>query len=340
MKKSVLLFGTLLLMTFYANAQISQIESILLASKEDANKLASAYFNPISKGFIYGTNAGWYHTAKVHKTFGFDVSFGLNASMVPSEDEMYTISALGLASITSNSETAPTALGGNNAPSVEVSTTVEGQTVSASFNLPSGFKDDFVFGGLPTANMQFNLGLPYDFEAMLRFVPKVGNDNTTGELLGFGLKKEITEWFGPLDKLPLHVTLMGSFTNMKVNYGLSGNLGTATDKQINMKLNAYTVQAIASLNFPIINVYGGIGYSAGSSNYDMLGTYELEYQTGNPIVPTITQSITDPLSLTTQASSFTTTIGARLSLGFLKIYGNYSIQEYNTASLGMAISVF
>jgi hypothetical protein len=33
------------------------------------------------------------------------------------------------------------------------------------------------------------------------------------------------------------------------------------------------------------------------------------------------------------------TIGARLSLGFFKIYGSYALQEYNTANLGIAFSL-
>ena len=47
-----------------------ELESILLAAQEDANKLTEAYMNPGMKGLIYGMNSGWYHTAKVHKKLG------------------------------------------------------------------------------------------------------------------------------------------------------------------------------------------------------------------------------------------------------------------------------
>ena len=63
----VLIFGT--------QVSISQeFESILLAAREDANKLTEAYINPAMTGMIYGMNSGWYHTANVHKKLGFDIS--------------------------------------------------------------------------------------------------------------------------------------------------------------------------------------------------------------------------------------------------------------------------
>ena len=54
-------------------------------------------------GLVYGMNNGWYHTAKAHKLFGFDISIGLNASIVPSKDEIFTFASLGLSSNTTSS---------------------------------------------------------------------------------------------------------------------------------------------------------------------------------------------------------------------------------------------
>lgn len=89
--------------TFQTNAQNSDgFESILLAAG-DAEKLTEAYINPAMTGLIYGMNNGWYHTAKAHKLFGFDISIGLNASIVPSKDEIFTFASLGLSSNTTSS---------------------------------------------------------------------------------------------------------------------------------------------------------------------------------------------------------------------------------------------
>jgi hypothetical protein len=334
MKKFVLIFISVFALSFNAKAQ-DGMEAILLADPADANKLLDAYINPAMTGLIYGMNSGWYHTAKVHKTLGFDITIGLNASIVPSENEIFRFADLGLTSVTSTSATSPTIGGPKNAPIANVSTTFNGTPVTASFTMPEGVKDDLPLNAVPTPAVQFNLGLPAKFEAMLRLVPKVGSDDVKGNLLGLGLKKEITSWFGPMKKTPLHVSLLAAFTSMNVDYDLQNDSSIPGSNQAaEFKLNSYTFQAIASLNFPVINFYGGFGYSGGSSSLKMLGTYDLSYNGG-----TFTRTITDPIDQDFDASGFRTTVGARLSLGFFKIFADYTLQEYNTISAGIAIGI-
>ena len=335
--KNLLLTLSLVSMTFTLNAQ--ELESILLAAKEDANKLTKSYINPGMKGLIYGMNSGWYHTAEVHKKFGFDISIGLNASIVPEKDELITFADLGLTSITSTSTTSPTLAGSGDGAFVDVNAVVQGQSVSTSFEMPSGIKDDLPLSAVPTPSIQLSVGLPFKLDAMLRLVPEVGDEDVKGKLFGFGLKKELTSLLGPLDKLPLHVSVLAAYTTMDVNYAIDGTEISGQNQSAEFKLNSFTAQAIASLNFPIINVYGGIGYSGGSSSLKMSGTYELEYDTGQPAPnDTIIETITDPIDLDFDARGFRATLGARLSLGFFKIFADYTLQEYNTASAGIAFS--
>ncbi|GAA3637617.1 DUF6588 family protein [Flavivirga jejuensis] len=330
--KKITLLCLLLLVTHISRSQ--ELESILLASKEDANKLMKSYINPAMKGLIYGMNSGWYHTAKVHKKLGFDVTIGLNASMVPSKDELFDIAGLGLTSITpSGSSITPTVAGSGDGAMLDVNATVEGQTVTASFEMPSGVSDDLPLGAVPTPSIQVGVGLPYKFDVMLRLVPEVGSDDVKGKLFGVGLKREITSIFGPADKLPLHVSVLAAYTSMDVNYGIDGDIIPGQNQNAEFKLNAYTVQAIGSLNFPIINVYGGLGYTGGSSTLKMQGTYELQYNN----IPT-SISVTDPIDLDFDTGGLRTTLGVRLSLGFFKIFADYTLQEYNTLSAGMAFS--
>lgn len=318
------------------------LEAILLAGKEDAGKLTEAYMNPAMTGLIYGMNSGWYHTAQAHKTFGFDISIGLNASMVPSKDELFKFADLGLsASTTSTSPTGATVAGTNTleAP-VTINTVIDGQQVSASFNMPAGVKEDLPLNAVPTPSVQFTLGLPKQFDLMVRLVPEVGSDDVKGNLFGIGVKKEITSLFGVIEKLPLHISLLGAYTNMDVNYDIQNDSSIPGTNQVaTFNLSAYTVQAIASINFPIINFYGGIGYSAGTSDLKMLGTYELEYETGQPFpYDTVKETVTDPINLDFDASGVRATVGTRLSLGFFKIFADYTIQEYNTVAAGIAFS--
>lgn len=330
MKKLNLL---VLLFLISISSKAQELESILLASQADAEKLTEAYINPAMNGLIYGMNSGWYHTAKAHKKLGFDITIGFNASFVPTKDELINFASLGLTSISSSSATSPTVAGTGDGAMMDVNATVQGQSVTASFEMPSGINDDLPLGAVPTPAVQIGVGLPYKFDVMLRLVPEVGSDDVKGKLLGLGLKKEITSIFGPLDKLPLHVSLLAAYTSMDVNYEIDGNTIPGQNQKAEFKLNSFTAQAIASLNFPVINVYGGLGYSGGSSTLKMLGTYELQYD--NIATPV---SVVDPIDLDFKSSGFRATIGARLSLGFFKIFGDYTLQEYNTASAGIAFS--
>ena len=327
--------------TFNAKAQTNDgFESILLASG-DAAKITEAYMNPAMKGLIYGMNNGWYHTAKAHKLFGFDISIGLNATIVPRADEVFRFADLGLTNTTSTSATAATVAGDKDLQvPVTFNGTVSGQNVSATFNMPGGIKGDVPLNAIPTPAVQVGLGLPWKIDAMVRLVPEVGSDNVKGSLIGIGLKKEITSWFGPMKKTPLHVSLLAAYTSMTVDYDIQAESSiSGAGQRAEFDLNSYTVEAIASLNFPVINIFGGIGYNGGTSNLRMLGTYRLEYDTGLPVPnDTVTETVVDPLNLDFDASGFKTTVGARLSLGFFKIFGSYTLQEYNTVNAGIAFS--
>ena len=353
MKKYILILISVFTLSNTVNAQ-DGFENILLADGTDANKLMEAYFAPAMEGFIYGMNNGWYHTAKVHKVLGFDITVGLSAAIVPSEKELFSISALGLTSVTATSPTASTFAGPNSPTTFTVSKTVtindpsspangQSRTVTANFDTPGGVTSDLPLNAVPAPVAQLNVGLPFKMEAMVRYFPEtdLGNDGGKANMLGLGLKKEITSWFGPIDKLPLHVSLLAAYTSMDVSYGFPNSTSglIVNNGAAEFSLKAYTFQAIGSLNFPFINIYGGIGYSSGESTFKMSGSYRGEFsyteagQTYN-----YSETLTPP-DMKFNASGVKTTIGARFSLWFLKIFADYTIQEYNTVSAGIALSI-
>ena len=353
MKKYILILISVFALSNTVKAQ-DDFQNILLADGADANKLLQAYFAPAMEGFIYGMNNGWYHTAKVHKILGFDLTVGLSAAIMPSEKEIFNIASLGLTSVSSNATSASTFGGPNTPTTFTVTKTVtindpgspangQSRTVTANFDTPGGVTSDLPLNAIPAPLVQLNVGLPFKMEAMVRYFPEtdLGNDGGKAKMLGLGLKKEITSWFGPLDKLPLHVSLLAAYTSMDVNYGFPNSTSglIVNNGAAAFELKAYTVQAIGSLNFPFINIYGGIGYSSGSSSLKMTGTYRGEFsyteagQTYN-----YTENLSVP-NMSFDASGVKTTIGARVSLWFLKIFADYTIQEYNTVSAGIALSI-
>ena len=107
-------------------------------------------------------------------------------------------------------------------------------------------------------------------------------------------------------------------------------------------MNTWTVQALASLDFKFITLYGGVGYNSGKTSVKMKGnytlTYDIEDSNGN-VIGTTEESITNPINLDFEANGVRATIGTRLNLGIFKMFADYTFQEYNTATLGIAISV-
>lgn len=314
-------------------------EGMLFADSEDTNRLMNAYMNPAMKGLVYGMSNGWYHTAKVHKKFGFDITIGVSGATAPSKDEMFSLSNLkSINQATGGGITSATVVGSENDGSNATVTFQEnGITYTGTFQMPGGIKENLPLDFVPAPAIQASLGLPFKSEVILRYTPKVGEDDVKGSLFGVGLKKEITSWFGPLDKLPLHVSILAAYTTMAVDYNIvdedpNDNINIENGK-VDFDLNSYTVQAIASLNFPVINFYGGVGYTGGTSSMDVLGKYTLSYNASLN-----QRTLNNPLNIDSNAGGFSATIGTRLSLGFFKIFGSYTLQEYNSVNAGIAFS--
>lgn len=349
MKKSILIFMGVFALSFNTKAQ-NGLETVFFADISDANKLVTEFLRPAAEGFIYGTTSTWYHTAKVHKILGFDISIG-GSLYIPTEDKKtFDINSLNLSNkITEKPLTSPTILGNLDTKSNDFKVTIPANSdedinggnhpeLERSFTIPGRF-----LKSIPTPFIQLSVGLPNKFEATLRLIPKVSREirgnNLEAKLFGLGVKKEITDLFGVINKSPLHISLMGAFTNMIVTSTIKDpdtDKITITNGSTKLKLNSYTAQAIASLDFPFINVYGGFGYVRGVSSFNITGTYMLEYNGGGK---DSTKQITDPLSLEYDISGLTSTIGARVSLGFFKLFGSYTLQEYNTLSAGMVFNI-
>jgi len=345
MKKYLLIFIGVLTFSFTAKAQ-DGFENFLLLEQPDSKELLQAYFSPAMKGFIYSMNNGWYHTAKVHKKFGFDLTIGLSASIVPTKDEVFKLADLSLSnSITGNANyngatEYATFTGSDNNNSLHFTKNIAGADRDLSFSLPNGATENLPLNAVSAPIVQLGLGLPFKTDVMLRIIPKVGFGSGNIDMLGIGIKKEITSWFGPLDKLPfLHVSLLAAYTTLNVEYGIEdSNTGDfrSSNAIASSKLKAFTTQAIASLNFPFINIYGGFGYSSGSSTLSMDGDFHHQFAPFETS-PVAFTPLADGLDF--KESGMKTTVGARLSLGFFKIFADYTLQEYNTVSAGIAISI-
>jgi len=342
----------IIIVFLFLTTQISkaqELESIILAA-DDASKLTENYISPVMKGFMYSMNGGWYTTAKTHQQYGFDVTINANVSFVPSSDEVFQFiqSEYAYLSLPNGETSISTVLGNDNETTVDVSVPVTGEDNSfkvASFNMPGGIGSDLPLKGVPTPMIQVGFGLPKKTDIKLRFVPKLNLDEVETNLIGIGIQHDLIQYFNEPDYLPFHVSLLGAFTNMKVAYNIEGNNALSnidiTDGEAEFKMNTWTVQLLGSLDFKLITFYTSLGYNAGSSKIEVNGEYNLTYniEDDNGVaIGSVEESVTDPINLGFDANGLRATLGTRLNLGFFKIFGDYTLQEYNTLSAGIAFS--
>jgi hypothetical protein len=195
--------------------------------------------------------------------------------------------------------------------------------------MPGGLGDDLVMNSVPTPYLQLGLGLFFDTDLMVRYVPKLKNQGAEFGLFGVGFKHNLMQYFGFLDKLPLNISALASYSKMNLDYQLSS---VNTGQMVNYEVDTFTIQALGSLDFPIISIVGGIGYGKGNVAFDMLGDYII------PLANGTSKTLTDPLKSDKEYTGAHAMIGARANLLFLKIFANYTLQEFNTLNVGVSVS--
>jgi len=337
--KNLLLLVSIFLLSFSAKSQ--ELDALLLAS-DDASLLFQNYMTPVMNGMSYSLNNGWYSTAKTHKKLGFDITINANVAIVPKSSRTFQFNAADYQYLTleSGDSKIQTVMGSNNNSKIAVRIPYEGGNYKVgTIDMPDGVGGDLPLNAVPSPMIQASVGLPFSTDVSIRFSPKINTDDVKGNLIGLGIKHNLMQYVGPLDKLPLNVSLLVGYTTMKSTYNLQ-NVSTlsGSNQEATFNLNAYTFQALASLDFPIITLYGGIGYDKGSSTLKIKGTYELVYQYENTIIDLPPVTISDPINMDFNANGVRGTLGVRFNLGFFKIYGDYTVKEYNTVSAGMAFS--
>lgn len=342
---------TLVLLLFLTVTQTKaqELESILIAA-DDASLLMQNYVNPVMKGLMYDMNGGWYTTAKTHKKFGFDITINANASFVPDSDQIFAFipSDYSYLTLPNGESELPTIMSENDSETtvdVEIDNG-DGTYNVASFEMPGGITEDLPVNAVPAPMVQLGVGLPFKTDIKLRMIPNLSfDDDLETSLFGLGLQHDITQYLGPIEKLPLNVSVLAAFTNMNVTYNIDDEDPTddimITNGEGQFKMNTWTIQALASLDFKIVTLYGGIGYNNGSASTKIKGTYTVDYEVedgSGTVIGSASETVTNPINLDFDANGMRATLGARLNIGFFKIFADYTLQEYNTLSAGIAFS--
>ena len=284
----------------------------------------------------------------------------VTASIVPEKDKIFTFknSDYNNLELTSGlaSDNLPTVMGAtsNKRISIRIPLDTFGNVIPAgsnilptSYNVASfetldGIEDELPIAAVPAPMIQFGIGLPSKTDVKLRFVPNVGNEDVTFNLIGIGLQHDLLQHFKLADKAPLiDVSILGAFTTSTTIYApKDGAIGV--NQETIIKVNAYTAQLVGNLDLKIVNFYAGLGYVAGHSSTKVNGDYTFHYNLedafGVPIAGNQNKTIHDPIDIDYTLSGVKATLGMRLNIAWFKIFADYSFQEYNTANAGIAFS--
>ncbi|MCM4169592.1 hypothetical protein KCTC52924_00373 [Arenibacter antarcticus] len=319
----------------FAGYSQSNVNEVLAAGLNDAEKFTDNYLAPVSEGAIFSLANGWYNTADSKPLGGFEISIiGNMTSFKGKEDKMtFVLNTADYENLKfqdgSASKVVSTALGDLEGIGVYVEGEVLGLPTRENFDLPTGLASEGI-NFIPTGFVQVSVGLVKGLEVKARFLPKIDTDDVNLGLYGIGVQQEITKWF-PIDKiLPVAISAVVGYTHLDATYDFTNsNIVDGSDQRLEVDMNVWNFQAVAATKLKIINFYGGIGYVSGKSVTDVLGTYNVRsglFQQ-KPYV--------DPFSFTKKASGVAATLGTKLKLGFFRLNADYTFAEFNNLTVGV-----
>src|SRR5690554_923718 len=319
---SSLLLVILLLLPVGLKAQ-KQVTDFLEMGVEDARIVSEAYLQPYGEMLGKSLNGGWYNSAGVHRIGGVDRTFGVNMAMVPDVGKTFDVAALlpqmseGWSLEDPNLYMAPTAAG-SMPEELRPGLRYQGPVLT----LPNGSG----FDKLPAPMVQAAVGLPWDTEVVLRFIPSTSlGDAGKVKLYGFGVKHSLKQYIPFLKRMPmLQSSLMLGYTRLGSDVGVSYAGGS--DQQLEITSGAFTSRLLVGLNMPILALYTGVGYGTTNSDFALKGDFG----------PALGQ---DPFTLGYTTNGVDFNAGLRLRFGFFAIHGDYTFGDYSMLSAGVGINI-
>lgn len=328
------------------NAQIIDaglsFDELIKGGGEDMSTYMGYYVEPFVNAFGTGMANGWYNTAAPHETLGFDLTVYGSLVSVPDEQLFFTFLESDYNSLRlfgGGTADLPTMLGGETTEQLETSYT-DDQTgltaTSAPFAAPNGFGEDLPTSSVPVPMIQLGIGVPKNTELIVRYAPVISNDDLDLSFFGIGLKHDVKQWIPGIRTLPIDLSVLVGYTNldMKVLLNNSDVIQGSDNREGVFDVTALTFQALVSKKVSVLTVYGGLGYNSVKSNFAMKGEYTIPTD-----VAGVTFGVTDPVNLDYTLSGVRATAGLRVKLAVFTLHADYTIQEYNTLTFGLGISV-
>ncbi len=319
--------------TFSVSAQ-DEVEELLAAGVDDAQRFAQSYLKPANDALVYGLSNGWYNSGGPQKQFGFEISAIVNATFIGDDAQSFTLDINDYENLRfldgSTTQEVATAFGDINTITAVVEGPLPGAIDDVTIDLPSGFGDESTINFIPTAVIQGSFNILKGTSIKARFFPNVETDDVEIGLYGVGIQQDFTAWL-PADKIiPIAISGVIGYTRLDATFNFDSTAGfNGADQRLESTTNSWVFEAVASTKLPVFNVYGGVGYVTGNSETALLGTYEIN----SGVISG--QTLVDPFTTENTTSGVRGTVGFKLKLGFFRLNADYTLAEFNNATVGI-----
>lgn len=358
MKKLYIAYSIICTLTFGTSAQELELAPLLQGGIDNASPLLTDYLQPAFSGFGYAMNSGWYNTGKPHKLLGFDLTLGVTTAKVPDKayfsrfnSANYTDVELGkpdnydqndLAKSLFDEGKLPTVVGPQYDPSDMPYIIFNASTDNATYvTAPQGssidvyLKEDLglnIKPAVPAPFLQLGIGLIKNTELKIRYIPNlpgIYGDDFSLDMFGVGVIHDVKQWIPGIKNLPFDLSGFFAFNSLEASSIIDSEKGHSA----NFKVHGTTLQALISKKLSVFTVYGGVGFTTSKTEFKLLGDYTDQ-------LPENTENTVNPLTISSKDNGgMRANIGARLKLLFLTIHAEYAIQEYNTFTTGVGLSI-
>ncbi|MGJ8593926.1 MAG: DUF6588 family protein [Aquaticitalea sp.] len=335
MKKLASFF--LIILSFVTSNAQENINDLLTAGIADAQLFSTDYMTPASTGLAYGINNGWFNNAKAPKKYGFEISIIGNASFIKDDNKSFQMNISDYNNIrfedNSSSKMVATALGHND-PEITIFINNPSLGGDIPLTLPTGIGSENI-NLIPTAFLQASFSPFEGTQLKGRFFPKVNTEDVKVGFYGLGIQQEFTSWLPNADVLPIAISGLVAYTHLDGSYDFTdGQYVQGENQRIDTEVNTLLFELLVGTKLKIINFYGGLGYMNGKSTTDLLGTYRVS---SGFLFPGVSE-IENPFSVEHDVSGIRGTVGANLKVGFFSLNADYTLAEFDSASLGLNFS--
>ena len=345
------------MVTIYTRAQTELVEFIQ-GGIHDGEKLIQAYLEPLGKGLGANLNGGWYNTAKVHKSLGFDITITVVSALPPQSSKTFDLTGIGLRNLKlkhPEQSMAPTISGSRfRGPRLVMEDPDSGLSL-LEFQSVAGLSLPLI----PLPMIKAGVGLPLGLEVNGRFIPKYTYKDMSIYMYGGGLKIDVLQFKADEKRSSfLNASVMGAYTFVNTSSAVdfqTGNYAFTTEdilvvggqprydnQKIDILMHGFMGMALVSYDLPLLSPFAGIGYSHSITNVDLLGEYPVVsgLQTDSEGQFIVIDDIRNPISLSfDNFSGLQYVIGLRAKIAIVSVHVDYTRANYNLFTVGAGVTL-